>query len=277
MANKLAILVSGPRRYVYDVVCSIDNELSDVDYAFFIHIWKIDIGNKKRNVENTDEEIALLKAKPSVVYFEEEAPLNKDEIIAKYGEWTGCPSPVYAIAGMFYAINKLLNNVDSTEFSHVLRVRTDNVFLDNRVVPPLQSDNVVYTASNPLLDRALVCDHLMFCDIPSFMKIWGFQNFDDFFNLFNEANRDPELYVAHQIKRHRLTEHRFWKRYYNYHIVYSPKKPNDPKILNSITTSSIKSIFSYKFTSVERFKLAWSYFIRSRSLIAGVIRRFVDL
>ena len=228
-------------------MCSIDNELSDVDYAFFIHIWKIDIGNKKRNVENTDEEIALLKAKPSVVYFEEEAPLNKDEIIAKYGEWTGCPSPVYAIAGMFYAINKLLNNVDSTEFSHVLRVRTDNVFLDNRVVPPF---NLITWCT---LQVTLFLTALSFATISCFvtyrvfMKIWGFQNFDDFFNLFNEANRDPELYVAHQIKRHRLTEHRFWKRILQLSPLFTvPQKPNDPKILNSITTSSLKSNFLFQ-------------------------------
>lgn len=277
MANKLAILVSGPRRYVYDVVRAIDNDLTDVDYAFFVHIWKVDIGTKKRSVENTDEEIELLRDKASVAYFEEEAPLDKDDIIAKYGEWTGCPSPVYAIAGMFYAVNKLLKCVDSTEFSHILRVRTDNVFLGPKIVPSLQSNGGVYTASNPLLDHALVCDHLMFCDLASFMKVWGFQNFDEFFKLFNEAGRDPELYVAQQIKRHGLAERRFWMRYYDYHIVYSPPKPNDPLLLNSTIQSSIKLIFSRKFTRVERLKLAWSYFIRSRSVIAGVIRRLVDL
>jgi hypothetical protein len=134
MQNKLAIIICGPYRYL-DLVLKRLHSLLDnrIEYDFFIHIWKEDLGNKVR--ESSLNNLSAIYHDNKTKVFIQQAPYSLDEISSAIGSKINTHSPVNAIIGMFYSVSMMCSIIkqlpDFDKYTHIFRIRTDIIILDD--------------------------------------------------------------------------------------------------------------------------------------------------
>ncbi len=259
MSKKIAIILSGPWRYVDKVIDNIDSLIGkDIDYDFFIHLWKEDLGNKKRIEDKYNYERVIFNNHVKNISWEK--PNTKEEVSEIYGEWTGCHSTINAMTGMFSSINTTLNVIESifdrSDYTHVLRIRTDVIFF-GKILSKDMLNECIYVSENPLLPKGWISDHIMLAPIEKFKNIWRFSEFDSFIKDFDESERNPEKYLERKIQSLKYdvcinNEH--WVRYLDYHIIYNPAKDNDPEFIKNIMMkeNGVEKLYAYVLSDADK-------------------------
>ncbi|WP_411993313.1 hypothetical protein [Agarivorans sp. DSG3-1] len=252
--HRLAILISGPLRYIDRVICSLEASDIPVPFDFFIHVWKEDTSNKKRTDETNLSKVFQLSQKCQTLIIDS-APENKD-IKERYGEWTDTHSTVGAMFGMFSAINKLIHCVDNdpsgSKYTHVLRMRTDISLLQPNFFKGINwASNKIYLSDNKVVQPAWISDHIMLARVDDFKSIWKFDGFKHFEKNFSLKARNPEFFLKFRVRKSQVIKQ--WVRYEDYHVVYNPPKDTDPEILNNIQIQGgLDSIFNLKLTAEQK-------------------------
>tara|TARA_B110000211_G_C14092983_1_gene560433 strand:+ start:5264 stop:6148 length:885 start_codon:yes stop_codon:yes gene_type:complete len=235
---KLAVFITGPIRYCNYVIQQMDDLLSsnEIEYDFFLHLWIEDNSNTERDSQSSLYDV--LKKLECIKSLTIEQPLDSGRIEKKYGTWTDTHSNVTSMFGMFIAINKLISILkvqpDYKEYTHILRLRTDNVILDPSNFLKCVDFNTdsVNISFNPNISKEWVSDHIMLARKEIFIKIWGYTKFANFVKIFNKYARNPEYFLMSKISK---CDRRYaWTRYVDYHIIYNPVKDYEPQILNNI-------------------------------------------
>lgn len=252
--GKIAIFVSGPCRYIDEVLKSLNAKLNGhLEYDFFIHLWSEDLGNKNRleSSININEFLDNSKVKSFTIA----SAYSEKEISDRWGRSTGCHSTINAMVGMFSAINVLISSFkkipDAKNYSHVLRIRTDCCLFRDFPIP-LVLDDKIYVSKNYSIPDSWVSDHIMLAPIDSFFKVWEYKNIEKFMSEFSRSNRNPEKYVSDKVKEFGLNISDYWVRGKDYHIIYNPPKEDDPSFIKKIIENEgVPGIFKYKVSNKD--------------------------
>ena len=147
--SKIAVFVCGPVRYASLVNQRLEHILADVDYDCFFHLWKQDLGNKKRENEETDINCLGRHAKAKVVAYQ--SPYTIQDFSDYVGTKTNSNSSINATMGMFYSINALCHFLeqlpDSNHYEYILRIRTDCAILNDKFIDKLSFSKKTLTIS----------------------------------------------------------------------------------------------------------------------------------
>jgi hypothetical protein len=262
---KIAVFISGPARYVDLVRKNLDITLKGLDFDCFYHLWKEDLGNKKREGYNADY-ISLLKDKKTKVFMMQE-PYKVEDFKNSVGTETNSGSTINASMGMFMTINLLCNTLkrmpDSEEYTHILRLRTDcALFVPLKKFLSLNNNTVTVSTRPDFLSSKLksrICDHIFFSSRENFLRFWSFENMGEIYKAYNKGNRNPEVMLRYlykkRLKKYKLNQNLISPR--DYQIIYSPPKDFDPNWTKRLMNKNkIKGIFinfenHYKKREVE--------------------------
>lgn len=254
---KIAVFVSGPIRYVDLVEKNLELALEGNEYEIFYHLWKEDLGNKKREGYHADY-ISLAKNPKTKVFIIQNPYSVEDFANSPVGTKTNSDSSINATMGMFLAVSILCNTLkqlpDFESYTHILRMRTDALFLKRRFIEKLNlKKNEVAVSRSPYLPVDWICDHMFFSSVDDFLSVWSFNNMSEIYKYFIKGNRIPEKTLARMIKERLpknklLKQNIFWHK--DYEIVYSPPKEYTPKWVRDLVE---KRRFKEIFLEFERY------------------------
>jgi hypothetical protein len=248
------------------------------DFEVFIHLWKDDLGNKNRGGV-LDEELIRRSDSVSSLIIEEPITVEKANAdVALFAPEYDMRSVVghstlNAMIGMFHAINILYREFNSlersSEFSHILRLRTDISF-NTSFLPEYLNDDVLIS-DNPLIDESIVSDHTMLLPTKSFEAIWCYDNYASFIKEYSLSDFNPELFITNRFTGSKLNIVKRWKRYVDYHVVYDPIRKHEPRLIESLAKP--EDIFNLNYVGSQQRELE-SFYEYSKDVISGKILKY---
>lgn len=283
--TKVACFISGPYRYCDSVITQLQRHMLALDYDFeiFIHLWKEDLGNKSRG-EALNEKLLRKIDKVSLLIIEDPITIEKAQqdikrIVPNYDmrSMIGHSTP-NAMIGMFCALNSLyqsfIKSENSSQFTHILRLRTDISF--NTELLPNELNQTVLVSDNPIINENVVSDHTMLQPLDKFEKIWCFENYEEFINEYSLSDFNPEIFITKRIDKNKIKYSKYWKRYLDYHVVYDPIRKHEPKIIKSLINP--EDIFEFNYTKSQRRDLN-NFYDYSKDVVSGKVLKYrlIDL
>ena len=247
---RIAILMSGPTRYVGLVTQRLEKLLVGLRFDFFYHLWQEDRTKKRRVGYQSD--FHPLACAPRTKVFIVQRPYVAEDYRHTIGLETNSGSPIHATMGMFMGINMLCHVLtqlpDAETFTHVLRIRTDCLLVNPAFVDLLDfSPHIVTMSRNPGLPKVWLSDHLFFCTREAFFRVWRFTGMQSIYDAYRSANRSPERTLVTRFSSNVPRNVRLNKsllRYRDYQIVYSPAIPDDPEWVRQLVESGrIEELF----------------------------------
>jgi hypothetical protein len=250
---KIAIFISGPKRYTPLVVSRLRALHKTAEISFLIHLWSHETGVKARTdyVFGVDELLQSCDIKALICHMPYDAKIYEDTV----GIVTNSGSPINATMGMFMGVNqlcKLLQTMpDYNTYTHILRLRTDCAILADDFFTRLEriEKNTVVSGDNPLITTAWVSDHIYFTTKEQFLAVWCFDHMSDIYKRYSSARRNPERMLT-ILSRDKLPGAKMvpmFKRYIDYQIVYSNEREGEPLWANNlIKNGGGANIFQYK-------------------------------
>ena len=244
METKIAIFISGPIRFVDLVRKNLEQRFEGVAHDFFYHLWMQDLGNKVR-VGYQSDPVALLglPTTKSVIFHQ---PYSASFFEKTIGTQVNTHSSVNAVVGMYLALTQLCNAFsalpDRSEYTHILRIRTDCAVTENEFLARLDfsPNTVTLSFDSGLPTDGWVSDHLLFAPADLFLLIYQQSEIEDIYRAFEAAQRNPEKMLKHLLdvrlpKGTRLNPS--IRRYLHYQIVYSPVRPKDQAWVRALVES----------------------------------------
>lgn len=250
--KKLAVFIAGPYRYVDLLVKQFDTIMKsvDIDYDYFIHLWKEDLGNKKRI--NESNKINFIQSNERLKYFIYQKPYNADMYKESLGYTSGSHSVNHAIIGMFLSMSLLSNSLkmlpDCKDYTHILRLRTDVLFLNSNIFELVNwNSNNIFTSRNYRIPPEWISDHLFLSKRNIFFRFWSFKNVSNIIRSYQKSGKNPERMLMHinekLINRYKVVD--FLVRYKDFHVVYNPPKDDDPDdIKNILVSNNVKYLYT---------------------------------
>lgn len=236
MSARLAVLLSGPRRYAPLVLDRLADLLPGDRHRVLVHLWRDDTGEKAR--PDFAFAPAALRGRPEVIYLAEEPGFRRED----FPEFTGgsnSGSPPQHSLGMFSAIMHLsgaLRSLGGAEaFDQVLRLRTDCLLHTLDLTPAAGGGAVV--SDNPVLPANWVSDHLWLSDMATFLRVWDFGSRERLVRDYLAARRNPERLLARRARQAGVTVERRWRRWVDYSIVYGKSHDGDPAWLREVSAA----------------------------------------
>lgn len=235
---RLAVFVSGPRRFAPLVIQRIRDVAAHLRPEFFVHLWLEDLGGKARTGYDFDD--AAILRHTDVRCLLHHRPYGLDTYLEKPGAKTRSGSPIFATMGMFLAINQLCHLLETLptagQYTHVLRIRTDCAILDETMLRgcDLASDTV-WVSHNPGIPAGWISDHLFLAKRDAFMKVWRFSRMEEIYSAYQKGWRNPEKTLARLVRRklgRSTAVKKQFLRHRDYHIVYTWPKPDEPAWVN---------------------------------------------
>jgi len=296
----IAIFIAGPYRYLDHMVAQIDDILEgyNYEYSYFIHSWKTDKGNKKRDIDSQNIG-ALVANKRAKIFISEdgvsERALNSYGYFSrpKNGPADHTPaSSINATYGMFYSMRMLMSNLegllDSDAYTHVLRLRSDIVLLNKDLLPSLfNKQKGVYVAHNHLLgnDYMRLCDHIWYSTINDFKKIWCWR-FSSIYRLHKISGRSPEttLGLMKIISIPLVRPNKIILRDVDYHVIYTPSRNYDPewrKLIDKVRNIYLRADEVYagsevrELEQIHKHKMDQGRDVSLLKKVSIVLRRFI--
>jgi hypothetical protein len=267
MVPKVAVLVAGPFRYAHLVLLNLEAYLREIDFDAFFHIWKTDLGNKRRTDEAWLVEDLLSNARTKAVILAE--PLPESFYSSTIGTETCSNSTINATMGMFYSMSTLCSYLQQqpnlTEYSHCLRMRTDCAIISPRFVDKLDFDPQVLTVAKSFdIPHGWISDFITFGARRPFFDLWHHPTIDSIYKAYRRGRRNPERTLAF-LARKRLRGIKISETLVqrdDFTIVYSPPPAHEPLwIRETISEHGTEALF----VNPERF--------RNEAEIAEVNRR----
>jgi ADP-heptose:LPS heptosyltransferase/glycosyltransferase involved in cell wall biosynthesis/predicted O-methyltransferase YrrM len=247
--GKIAVLISGPIRYVTLVNRRLKTILKDCEYDCFYHLWSADLGNKIR--AETPGDYAELKEHPRTKVLMVQSPYSEDSFAGTIGVETGSNSSINATMGMFFSVSLLCNTLqqlpDFEDYKYVLRLRTDCAILNDDFVSLLDLDPNVLTVSKSYFVRdEWISDHICFGSVDSFFRLWRYSGMNQIYEAYQAGERNPEVALLRRYQRNlagvRLNPSII--RFRDYHIVYYPTRDCDPECINrAINEGGMEAFF----------------------------------
>ncbi|WP_425653321.1 hypothetical protein ACPSLZ_14880 [Vibrio campbellii] len=238
--KKIAVFITGPKRYTSLVIDNLSRVLNGIDYENFIFIWDDDLSNMKRSTEFYDQQEIQNDPKTKVLLCHK--PYTREYIDKEYGKDVLGHSSKNAMIGMFYSINALCSilkvSPDEKDFSHVLRIRTDCLIYDNNWLNDYEDDDVL-VADNPLNPTLWISDHFMLAPKNVFLNVWGFNSSESINSRFMLAANNPEILVSQRAVRYK--KKKSMRRFVDYQIIYTDRRDNDIDFAEEL----VKNIESY--------------------------------
>lgn len=248
---KLAVFIAGPYRFSDNVQKSLERVLGNIDYEIFYHLWKEDLGNKKRIESKNDYDILKNFKKTKLFLLAE--PYDEEVYKNTVGTETSSNSSINATMGMFMSMNILCSYLellpDQNNFTHILRLRTDCIIfksLENIINNNLNS---VVCSNNYGVPFQWLSDHIMFAPKKQFYKFWKHKNMEEIYKIYNKGKRNPEKTLAYISKKENIKVKKILNRFFDYHIIYNPPKDTDPKWIKSIIKNNG---IEYFFDNIEQ-------------------------
>lgn len=224
--NKLAVFITGPKRYTSLVIDNLARILEGIDYENFIFVWEDDLSNMQRSSEVFNQ--GSISSNPKTKVLLTHKPYTSEMIDDRFGNKVLGHSSKNAMIGMFYSINCLCSilklSPDEGDFTHILRVRTDCLFYNNDWLNQY-NDNEVLVADNPFNPSSWISDHFMLAPKEKFIEIWGFRSTKHINYRFMLAANNPEVLVSQRSIFY--NKKKSLRRFLDYQIVYTDKKIND--------------------------------------------------
>jgi len=225
---KIAVFLSGPPRYVDLVVDQLDSLLEHCSYDYFIHLWSGDTGNKVRLAERFDLE--RLSSHPKVKILNLQKPYSNNTYEGNVSTEINTHSSLFAVMGMFYSISQLYRELifmpDGNEYTHVLRMRTDIIILNQeKFLDMLETPDKVYTSWNHGIPTHWISDQICFAPIKKFKALWVFDSMKKLYANFIKAEKNPENTLAKKWKKSGnagLVKH--LSEFIDYSLIYNPPK-----------------------------------------------------
>lgn len=233
---KIAVFVAGPFRYSDLVLDSLNYVLGELNYEVFFHIWKKDLGNKKR--KGTSENYEVIINNPKTKAYLTSSPYTEEEYANTVGIKTNSNSTINATMGMFISMNILSNYLellpDRDDFTHIFRIRTDCLIykcLQKKI--KLLSDEIIVSHQYEI-PKEWVSDHIMIAPKNKFYKFWKFKSAREIYAEYIKGKRNPEKTLSRLSNINRLKVKNIIKNGIDYHIVYNPPKSVDPEPIKKI-------------------------------------------
>lgn len=250
--KNLAILISGPPRNICDLLKRIDVDAENMDYKFsvFLHIWKSDGGTKSRGNNQILDINEIQRDYSWIKQIVIESPYeDKDYSKFPFEQLEEGQSNAAAIMGMFLGVNRLINSIklNPTAYSHILRLRTDNVIINQEFFSNLSNmlDDEFYVSRNYLIPYRWVSDHIMLAPVKKFSSLWSIDNLESFFTIYGQNGANPERYLGWKARK--LGYYKAlkigWIRYKDYHILYDTPRKNDPSWCGKIVGNDLETLF----------------------------------
>jgi len=230
--------MAGPSRYVNSVTERLNNIFEPrLEYDFFYFIWDDDLGNKKRRDEEKYYNDIIKSNKTKCFILNKSYTAEEIQKLTKF-EQDNSHSTINAMIGMFTSMNILCHHLmllpDSLEYTHILRIRTDCLILDNNFLhDSLFKKNNVLVSKNYVIPDSWISDHIMFAKKDLFLKFWKHKNVYEIIDLYKKGEMNPERTLSYIAKINYLDVQAIFTRYVDYHIVYNPAKENEPESLNA--------------------------------------------
>ena len=165
--------------------------------------------------------------------------------------------------GMFYSMNLLCHHLkllpDFNTYTHILRLRTDSLFLNEDFFNLLDFDsNAVQVSKNHLLENDIISDHIMFAKKELFFHFWKFEDIYEISELYKKAGRNPEYLLTYIAKKKKLDVKATIIRYVDYYIIYNPVKENELKSLQYYFdhNSSMELLFKDPLSIINKEELS---------------------
>jgi hypothetical protein len=247
---KIAVFIAGPYRFSNLVLNSLDKVLGKMDYDVFFHIWKEDLGNKKRIEEKTDYSYLMTHVKTKVFILAD--PYKEKDYKKDIGVNTNSNSSINATMGMFISMNILSNYLeqlpDNNTYTHIFRLRTDCIIyncIEGRIV---ESSNKIHISNNFGIPSNWISDHIMLAPKDKFYLFWKFKSMNGIYKSYIKGNRNPEKTLSFLGKKIKNQLVKTFNRGLDYHIVYNPPKDTDP---NCIKKAILENNISYLFDNIS--------------------------
>jgi hypothetical protein len=244
---KIAVFIGGPYRFSDSVLGSLDRIIGDIEYDVFFHLWKEDLGNKKRLENENDFSFLMEHSKTKLMLLAK--PYNESDYKKNIGINTNSNSSINATMGMFMSMNVLSNYLeqlpDADEYTHILRLRTDCIIynsIENKIKNNLDK---ILTSNNFKVPSDWVSDHIMFAPKDKFYLFWRFKNMESIYKAYTKGKRNPERTLSYLGRKFGNKIVKAFDRGLDYHIIYTPPKATDPVcIKEAIQNNSIEYLFS---------------------------------
>ena len=268
MNGKIAVLISGPIRYVTLVNQRLQTVLRDCEYDCFYHLWRADLGNKVRGGAHYD--YAELHEHPRTKVLIVQSPYSEDSFAGTIGAETGSNSTINATMGMFFSVSLLCNYLrhlpDFEDYTYVLRLRTDCAILNDDFLSLLDFDpNVLTVSKSFFIQDEWISDHICFGSVDNFFKMWCYPGMNQIYDAYKTGDRNPEVTLTRRYQRN-LTGvplNPSIIRFRDYHIVYYPTRDCDPECINrAINHAGVEHFFlngsaQIELTEVDEFNAAF--------------------
>lgn len=255
---KVAVFIAGPYRYAPMVQESLKRILGAIEYDVFFHIWKEDLGNKRR-IE-IEEDYARLAEDNKTKLLLLARPYNEDDYSSQIGIQTNSGSSINATMGMFIAMNVLSNYLellpDSSSYTHIFRLRTDCIFFDSIEDKVWRNRNNILVSNNFFIPPNWISDHIMFAPKKKFYKFWRFGNMNCIYDAYKNGQRSPEKTLEYLGSGFTEKIVKLFSRDLDYHIIYNPPKEETVEQLRRIISEKgVKYLFDNIGELKERIKI----------------------
>jgi hypothetical protein len=252
---KLAIAISGPPRNILQMLSRVEKDLISIDYKadVFVHLWRQDGGTKARSTSCIADASLLdkIQSYSCIKSLSVESPFCDDDYklfpreLLEEGQ-----SNVAAVMGMFVGVNRLISNikVSPIQYSHVLRLRTDCILIQNNFFKHLSEldKSKTYVSKNYQIPHAWLSDHIMFAPLDSFAALWELNSWKSFFERYRKAGANPERYLANMLQAFNFIDvEEKWLRYQDYHILYDNRRLPDPSWVERVNSKNIYEVFEH--------------------------------
>lgn len=274
---KILFAVIGPPRYWQLVVKQIRNYFNDYEYEILIGLWEKDQGGIKRKEIKTEE--FSLKGNEKLIYFKRVKTNLKG-----YIKWSALPfSKQYtlhtkkdAIVSMFESFNRVAKYLENKDFTHVMRVRTDNYFYDRL---DLKQSDFIFSKTISMY-YFIKSDHLFFMPSRIFIKMFSI----DQKQLIKELKLfsfHPEMYISclFYFFTFKKIDNYFdytiiYENYFNYECIQFKSLIKNMTV-EEIYKKKIKKLKLVKNYESQAWKLALTIFYKTQFLIKNLIIRIL--
>ncbi len=199
-----------------------------------------DLGNKPRRGYQSDP--SSLSADPRTKLLLWHQPYSQDFFRAKIGTHVNTNSTANAVLGMYLGLAQLCHLFemlpDRTEYTHILRMRTDCAVMCPDFTGLLSPGQDVVTISHePGMHEGWCSDHILFASRETFLRIFALNDIKELYAIFDRAARNPEkmlYYLIHTRSGLPLKKVEAIERFRDYQIVYSPPRTTDQPWLRAM-------------------------------------------
>lgn len=274
--GRIAVFICGPIRYVSQVTMSLRRQLDGFEYDFFYHLWKDDLGNKRREQEETDVSGLLADNRTRLLIQQE--PYSVEDFRSRIGTNTESGSTINATMGMFFSVNALCHYLslmpDAGKYRYILRFRTDCAMLVNDLIDRLDpSPGVLTVSKNCHVPEGRISDHIAFGAKETFVRLWQFKSMNDIYDLYEAGGRNPEAALGVRFSRQGadMRLNLSLERFVDYHIIRFPPRDTEPKwITRALNDLGLAGFFAHGGTYFDatetaayiarQNKRSWAYY-----------------